>query len=407
MVSVALDCSALDPGFKEHAQRGIGRYVGQLAQYFERAGSIDHVRVGKFDHRSVQSGPFFRWIDFAPMGRTTLRQQIAFPIRLNGSVLREFDLLHFPAHMDAPAFLRKPYVLTVLDLIPLVLSDLYRADRPTLRFHFARWLELRAIRQATMLLAISENTARDLERVLGIDPDRIVVTPLGVDEKFLQAYRAERAPDRSTLARLGVAAGSPTVLYVGGIDQRKNTGMMVDAFTALVGRARSENRVVPTLLLVGRISQDRQYSKLRSKIEASGVADRIIEAGFLPDEELLKVYGEADAFFFPSLYEGFGLPVLEALACGLPVASSSASSLPEVLGDCGRAFDPASVSEACEALYAVLYDREATEDLRRRGHQRARIFSWERTGELTVEGYRRAGQMIGVAPRVRAAEVAV
>jgi glycosyltransferase involved in cell wall biosynthesis len=220
MISVGLDLSALDPGFKSHAHRGIGRYVAELHTFFDSHNDPE-VSVGFFDHEALRRNSLAdKLVSMVPCGRTSLKQHVVYPRRLHQGVMRDFSLLHYPAHMDAPAWSSKPYVLTVLDLIPHVLKDLYRAHKPSWRFMVARSLEVLAIRQATLQLAISETTADDLVRLLGISRDRIVVTPLGVDERFFDVAHhrdqlgvSEGAAIRS---KLGIPAGRPIVLYVGG-----------------------------------------------------------------------------------------------------------------------------------------------------------------------------------------------
>ena len=140
MIRVGLDISALDPAFKCHAQRGIGRYVSELTRTIGEPGGGD-LSVGYFDHTELlHAGLAARLVNMLPAGRTTVRQQMLYPLKLNAGSLKQYSFVHFPAHMDAPAWSPKPFVLTVLDLIPLILKDLYRANRPGWRFAFARWL---------------------------------------------------------------------------------------------------------------------------------------------------------------------------------------------------------------------------------------------------------------------------
>lgn len=397
MNNIGLDCSALDPSFKEHAQRGIGRYVRELTRFFDSY-EQDTPRVGRFDHRELRGGMIDSIVEWSPLGRQTLRQQVIYPLRLSGKRLGHFDVLHFPAHMDAPAWTQKPYVLTVLDLIPLVLPDLYKADRPSWRFSLARWLEIRAISKAALILAISENTARDVSRVLGVSRDRIVVTPLGVDEKFLKTFRDERSRSCEVFHRLHIPKERQVILYVGGIDPRKNVGFMLDVFAELKARRSIEGRACPVIMCVGRISQDRQFPAFMKKRETLGLEKDVILGGFVTDEELLSLYASSDVFFFPSLYEGFGLPVLEAMAAGLPVVSSNASSMPEVLGDTGLMFDPSDLKQAVNALDAALRAEETGRDRRFSAHERAKGFTWETTGTATLNAYRVILDRLGIQP---------
>lgn len=168
MFTVGLDTSALDPSFKAHAGRGIGRYVTELKKYFDR-NDESTLKVGFFDHRSLRAPSWLeRSIASLPAGRETVRQQIVYPLSLKLSRSAAFNVMHFPAHMDAPSWSMRRYIITVLDLIPLVCADLYKADRPGWRYRLARWLEIRAIKNASLVLAISENTARDVVRLLDI-----------------------------------------------------------------------------------------------------------------------------------------------------------------------------------------------------------------------------------------------
>lgn len=382
--SVGLDISALDPSFREHAARGIGRYVAELKGYFDRAtpSSLD---VRYFDYRSLRSGAVDTLIGRLPFGRVTLRQQLLYPTQLQKL---PFDLIHFPAHMDVPSWTPRRAIVTVLDLIPLVCRDLYLANRPSWRYHLARWLEIRAIKSASLLIAISECTKRDVHRLLGIPEERIVVTPLGVDPKFtVEPSPAELSELRE---RLALPRDRPIVLYVGGIDPRKNYATLLRAFALLRLEARENGRVLPLLVLGGRITQDREYPRLTALMKELDLEGDTRLLGYVADTDLPKLYRLAAVFLFPSLYEGFGLPPLEAMAAGLPVVSSGTSAMPEVLGDAAQVVDPTDASAMARAVSDVLSHPELAADLRHRGQRRAALFSWSRTGELTLQAYEKA-----------------
>lgn len=381
MTTVGFDVSALDESFKEHAQRGIGRYVRELRRHFLQSES-SRVTIAEFDHRTFVPGGIF---DRVPVGRETLKQQIIFPSKLWLSGGRTYDFFHFPAQMDAPSWCRVPYILTVLDLIPLVCADLYRADRPGWRFKLARWIEMKAIQNASLILAISENTARDVERIMGIPPERIRVTPLGVDESFFAA--TSPADPVALRQRYGVPQDRPVILYVGGIDQRKNCSSLIAVVKQLKERCLAAGKVPPVLLMVGRIQQDRQFPRLQQQILDAGLVQDVSMPGFVADEDLLHWYAVSEAFCFLSLYEGFGLPVLEAMAAGTPVVSSHASCMPEVMGDACIAVAPQDIAAASEALYAILTDPDLSRRLSEAGKVRARKFSWAETSRLTMAAY--------------------
>lgn len=394
MISVGLDTSALDPSFKSHAHRGIGRYVAGLRRSLEGISAVD-VSVGCFNHNDLRRNELAdKFVSLIPCGRTSIRQHLVYPRRLHEGPLGEFSLLHYPAHMDAPAWTSKPYILTVLDLIPHVLKDLYRAHKPGWRYRVARTLEVLSIRQASMLLAISECTANDLVRVLGIPRDRIVVTPLGVDERFFEPSRMRNALSvdrrREVRAKLGIPVERPIILYVGGHDERKNIGNLVgiarEARDHFIGRGQP----APVLVLAGKMSAPEERLRLEASLKSHDMVSDTINLGYVGDDELGELYTESALFLFPTLYEGFGLPALEAMAAGLPVVASSTSSVPEVVGDAGVLFDPLSISDGARAVLSVLESAERGNALSIAGRERARLFTWERTGQTTLEGYRRA-----------------
>jgi glycosyltransferase involved in cell wall biosynthesis len=390
MFTVGLDTSALDPKFKSHAERGIGRYVSELSKFFTdyQASAQKKLSVEYFNQLDYFSGritaPLLKSL---PAGVNTVRQQLLFPMQLSAGRGRKFDGIHFPAHMDAPAWGMKSYALTVLDLIPLVLKNLYQPEKGNFRFHFARWLEIRAIKNASLILAISEHTGKDVHRILGVPEERIIVTPLGVDQKFFSSALLES--ESTVRARYKIPDARPILLYVGGIDQRKNYSGLVRTFQQVLQTRIEQRKSPPLLVMAGRIQTDRQYPKLLEVIKREQVEDSVILAGFVPDNDLLQLYALSALFVFPSLYEGFGLPPLEAMAAGLPVVSSNASSLPEVIGDCGVLVDPLNYQQFAHEILSLLEDAPRRNLYAERGRKRAAQFPWKRTGELTLAAYER------------------
>lgn len=391
-LNVALDVCALEPGFKAHEGRGIGRYVKELSRYFEE-NTDPAVHVSTFSSgSSLKGGVLQSAINLLPAGRETVRQQIVYPLRLQFGLENKASLLHFPAHMDAPSWSLKNYVITVLDLIPLVLSDLYKADKPSWRFRFARWLEIRAIKNASFIIAISEHTANDVVNVLGIPREKIAVTHLGVDELFF------KEPEEEAVARVkstfGVDGKHPLLMYVGGIDQRKNWKGLLHSFSDVVARYREQKAPAPRLMMAGKIQKDLQFPKLMALIKELSLDENVILPGYVSDQDLRALFSLASLFVFPSLYEGFGLPPLEAMAGGLPVVSSNRSCLPEIVGDSALLVDPTDRKGFSTAILEVLENKSLRETLREKGIKRAREFTWERTGALTLDAYRAAANYI-------------
>jgi glycosyltransferase involved in cell wall biosynthesis len=384
---IGLDTSALDPQFKGHAQRGIGRYVFELNRYLT-AHPTSQIAVKSFDQATLRSPSLAsRCIDLLPAGRRTLSQQMLYPLRLNRGPFAEFDVVHFPAHMDAPAWSPKKYILTVLDLIPLVLEDLYKADKPSWRFHFARFLEKRAIQNASLILAISHHTARDVAKYLAVPPERIVVTHLGIDDSFYAARVTES--EGVVRARYAIPPQRPIVLYVGGIDQRKNVKGLLTGFSKASRRAREARQVLPLLVMAGGIQKDAHYPGLLQLAKELEIEDSVCLPGYVPEADLMQLYALSSVFFFPSLYEGFGFPPLEAMAAGIPVLSSQTSCMPEVLGDAAVLYDPLDDERAGLELYQLLYTPEHASRFRALGPKQARQFTWSNTGEQTLRAYER------------------
>ncbi len=400
MISLGLDVSALDVTFKAHAGRGIGRYVSALFGSFKeqfpeisgmhslaKGAHSGKVEMGTFTHRDFSLPAWGeRLIESLPAGRQTVRQQLCYPLQLGrrGKTSR-FDVLHFPAHMDAPSWSTIPYIVTVLDLIPLVCADIYQAEVPGWRFRLARWLELRAIRGASMILAISECTARDVERLLQIPAERIRVTPLGVDREFFQERNLSDI--EKARVRYGMSAQRPLIGYVGGIDARKNVPQLVRIFSKLLSSWTESDGARPLLFIAGRIESDRNYSALLSLIKELGIAGDVVLPGYVPDEDLRAILQSTNVFVFPSIYEGFGLPPLEAMALGVPVMAQKNSCLPEVLGDNAHWFDAQDLDASSLLLRGLLHNDSLRLSKVAEGKRQAERFTWDRMSSLTYRAY--------------------
>lgn len=379
MFRLGLDISALSPDFKEHAQRGIGRYVYELKKYFD-AHPTPGLDIKQFRVEDFSAPPFIdTLVSKLPFGKQTIRQQLVYPLGVASQAKKQFDLIHFPAHMDAPSWSLRDFIITVLDLIPFVCADLYKASAT--RYHIARKLESRAIKNASHVITISHHSAKDIEDILGIPKEKISVTYLGVDNSFFEPIES-----LSLREKLQISHTQRIVSYVGGIDPRKNIEFLVDAFAEVVRSIQSEP---PVLVIAGSIEQDREYEKFKKAVARLGIEQHVRETGYLAEDDLRRLYRESAVFFFPSLYEGFGLPPLEALASGCPVVSSNTSSLPEVLGGAAVYVDPKNKTECVQGLLSVLEDTNLRERLNGEGPKQARKFQWERTGRETLAVYER------------------
>jgi len=284
-------------------------------------------------------------------------------------------------HWSEDAFLLVPgtaHVVTVHDTI--VLRHPRWQSRVNAK-HRARKLRL-AARFATRIIADSESTRRDTIELLGVAPERIDVIPLAAGPAYQPP--ADHAAQRAVLARYGVRE-QDYILYVGAIEPRKNVVRLATAFKAAVERSPE---LTTRLVLAG--GRGGLAGAIDRGLEALDLGGRLLMPGRVPQEDLPALLNGARAVAYVSLYEGFGLPPLEAMACGAPVVASNTSSIPEVVGDAGLLVDPYSVDEIATALHRVLTDDALRDDLAARGPRRARRFSWTRTAELTLDTYRRA-----------------
>jgi glycosyltransferase involved in cell wall biosynthesis len=282
------------------------------------------------------------------------------------------DVVHSMAS-TAPLWGRFRRVVTVHDLIYARFPQAHAGVRDK----GMRVLVPAAARRSDRVIADSQSTRDDLVALLGLDPERIDVVPLGLGSP----QRVAPMPEHELRARLDIGERS-VVLSLSAKRPHKNLLALIGAFAALAPQDR------PALILPGYPTA--HEAELRERVRALGLDDDVRFPAWLSAAELEGLWAIARAFVFPSLYEGFGLPVLEAMARGVPVACSNASSLREVAGDAALLFDPRDHSAIATALERLLEDVELRETLRERGLQRAREFTWERTAALTLASYRRA-----------------
>ncbi len=361
MPHIVLDARTASPHFP-----GIGRYVVNLAHALtpllrpdERLTVLEDPAhpVALASHVTrVQVGD-------SPFGAA---QQTSVP-RLLKSL--DADLYH-SAYLLMPYRPGVPTVLTVYDLIPLLLPGQSSA-RATLFFRSALRLALRAAQQ---VIVISESTRADLLSHFSILPDRVTAIPLAADPVF-------RLLSADAVAEVGKRYGLPPdyVLYVGSNKPHKNLAGLMDAWAQIAASPGVAGR---TLVVAG--AWDSRYNHLRERAASAPVR----WLGPVAEADLPALYGGAALFVFPSLYEGFGLPVLEAMACGAPVICSDGSSLPEVAGNAARRVDTRHPAALAEAMMAVLANSALREEMRAKGLAQAARFSWEQAARRTLEVYR-------------------
>jgi glycosyltransferase involved in cell wall biosynthesis len=238
-----------------------------------------------------------------------------------------------------------------------------------------------AVEAADVVIAVSENTKRDLMAFLDAPDEKIVVIPEAPDPDYQPQEQSAVEP---VLTRCEVRA--PYFLFVGTIEPKKNLANLLRAYSAFRGLNRS-NGPLPSLVVAGR--KGWLYAQALGLADELRIAEHVRFLGFVPRPDLIALYSGAVALTYPSLYEGFGLPVLEAMACGTPVITSNVSSLPEVAGDAALCAPPTDVDALTEALSRVWSSAELRSELRRKGFARAKQFSWEKTAEQTLAVYQR------------------
>jgi glycosyltransferase involved in cell wall biosynthesis len=304
--------------------------------------------------------------------------------RLDSVFGARLDLTHSPTPLPLPTRGRK--IVTVCDLFFMDYPG--KADAQARR-HFLKRTEA-SLRRADGIVTISEFTKRALRDRFGLDEAKIKVTPLGLS----RAFQSPVPPSPPTLTALGEAAdpvGAATLrkydlpgeflLFVGATEARKNLPRLIEALAVVHRRFRP----VP-LVLVGREGGD--HARVLAEIRARGLEAWVRLPGYLPESEVGALYRAASAFVFPSFCEGFGLPLLEALACGLPAAASDVSALPEVGGDAALYFRPEDPEDIAAKIIRLLSDEDLRAALRARGRERARTFTWEKTATETLAFYK-------------------
>lgn len=352
---------------------GNSRYFAELLTELYRAGDIEFdLPVVRTPNEYLSRAPYFH-------GKTSPRVDIpAFLARYVRNAVetqlvarRPHEIFHATFY-DPSALLAvrdSKLVVTVLDMIPEHFPDAFTTTGLYGRFITKRWIEGKHLlcERADAILAISENTKRDITAFYGIDPARITVTHLG--NRVVSEGREPLPP------------GFPQryLLYVGTRNTYKNFTFFMEAVSPLLARDSTMH-----VVCIGGGAFDRPEQALLQRL---GVASRVVQHT-VQDSELAASYANAIAFVFPSLYEGFGIPILEAFGCGCPAILADASCFPEIAGEAARFFDPRDDRSLRDAIGEVLGDAALAADLRHKGRERARAFTWEATARQTAAVYR-------------------
>ncbi|MBI3978215.1 MAG: glycosyltransferase family 4 protein [Chloroflexi bacterium] len=359
---------AIDARLFAYQPAGIGYYAKRLAEAL--AGLARPLRLSVLESRR-QVGPVVEQRSVRVKRLWTPPHHRYEQLGLAVELLAEsIDLLHSPDFIP-PFYRRCRSVVTVHDLAFIRYPHLLTAES---RRYYGQ-VE-RAVRSADAVVAVSRSTGDDLLRFFGIAARKIAVIPEAADPFFQPRPAGDRTPAP------GLPSGAPYVLFVGTLEPRKNLPTLLKAFQRLRASGRSER-----LVLAGRPGW--LAGDLAGLVQSLGLADAVHFTGPISIEDLRALYWHAGALALPSFHEGFGLPAVEAMACGTPVVASRAGALPEVVGDAGLLVDPADAIGLAEALGRVLEDRHLRDALRQRGFSQAGSFSWERTALETYDLYAR------------------
>ena len=349
---------------------GVRRYAGELLKALVALGEdVDIVALGG-DPASVPDG--ISHVEEPPHPPTNFGWSL---VGLPQAAQRaRLDVLHAPAY-TAPLWGTAPVVLTIHDVSYARHPEWYPYRRDLVRRAFYR----RSARRARLVVTDSAFSASEIVAAYGLPPERIAVVPLGVDARFSPAMSANGC-------ELPQEISGPFVLHVGDLHERRNLPTVVDAVIA--ARRHFGGAAAVTLVLAG---VDRGVGDGLCAIAAEAdVPEAVVKLGPVSEELLLSLYRCATALVYPSLYEGFGLPALEAMACGTPVIASRAASIPEVVGDAGILLDPLDVEGWTEAIVNVVNDDDRRGQMRANGLARATEFTWARTARMTLDAYRKA-----------------
>ncbi|MDP2691142.1 MAG: glycosyltransferase family 1 protein [bacterium] len=361
-MTIGIDCRLYSPKYT-----GIGRYVFELIKNLMNLDQTNHY-ILYFNSEEYDDFvcPNERWEKrLVTIPHYSLAEQTKFLKVLNRE---QIDLMYFP-HFNAPIRYKKPFVVTIHDLTlhhyPNKSYHPRWSAKKSLQIAVYRFIMGRVLKHARKIIAVSDNTRQDLIREYLIPEEKIVKILEGVPESFQQASEEQLDRVRNTYA-----ITKPYLLYTGVWRSHKNLLNLIQAFHQLLKRGHDIQ-----LVLTGK--KDPSYPEIPKLIEDLDLKNEVILTGFVSEEDLIALNSGARVFVFPSLYEGFGLPPLEAMQLGVPVACSKNSSLPEVCGDAALYFDPHQKDDMVRQIELLLIDEALRDEMIRRGHENLKRFSWK------------------------------
>jgi len=363
-MKIGIDCRIFSSRFT-----GIGRYTHELVEHFIEANKKlknPHELVLFFNNPEYENFPEKTHVKkiLVNAKHYSLDEQFIFLKKLNQENL---DLVHFP-HFNVPVLYNKPYIVTIHDLT----LSMFPGQKMTKWYHRAGYnLTIKnSVKKAKKIIAVSENTKKDLVKLLHVPEEKIAVIYNGVSPEFkvIPSYKN--------------SSHDHFLLYAGVWRSHKNLPRLIGAFHLL----KTENAELKNLKLFITGKPDPHYPEVKNSVRFLGLENDVKFLGLVPEEELIKLYNQAKIFVFPSLYEGFGLPPLEAMSCGAPVAAADSSSIPEI---CGREnavfFNPHKIESIAASILSIYKNPDLQEKLVKNGLAHAAKFTWAKTASSTFK----------------------
>jgi len=371
-MTIGIDARMLGSGY------GIGRYIEQLVIHLELLDQHNQyvlfLRKDNWDAVTLKGGHMKKVLADIPW--YTAKEQLFLPAIFKKEGV---DLMHFP-HWNVPMLYPGKFVVTIHDLTMFHYPRPEATTHGPIVYYVKDWMHrtvlARATRRAAHIFVPSDFTKQDVHRTFAVSKEKITTTYLApVPSVFAQDT------GQDILVQYGIT--QPYVLYVGAAYPHKNVERLVRAWALVRERSKEPCRLV----LVGKESPF--YARLEEKMRDRHLWNDVVYTGFVPDRHLPHVYAQASLFVFPSLYEGFGLPPLEAMVHGVPVVASSAACIPEIIGEAAVYVDPENIEQMADAIHSVLRHDDIRSQLRENAQQELRRYSWERLARQTIAVYDR------------------
>lgn len=359
-------------------QKGLGRYVQKLIEHLEKEDQDNHyvvfLRKDNWSEYVPQNPNFekaladYKWYGF--------QEQIFFPFKI---WRKKINLMHFP-HFNVPLLNFCPFIVTIHDLILRQFSTQRASTLGFLKYQFKnlayRAIISQAVQKANWVIAVSRYTKNDILKSFPIKEDKVKVIYEGSPEVNFKSSKKKKIKQ--------VNFKKPYLLYVGNAYPHKNLEKLITAFCEVASTQEGKNL---NLVLVGKLDYFYQRLKRRILYLSPKIKQRIIFTGFVPDEDLFLLYRHATLYVFPSLYEGFGLPPLEAMACDCPVLSSRSTCLPEVLGEAAIYFNPEKAIDLSQKIKQALANQGLRQDLIIKGRNQIKLYCWQKMARRTKALY--------------------